>query len=366
MVLRAHCGLVGSFRDLDGGSGWQSVSSAVHLGAWKDFREALLLWPWIYRRSREEKFAVQWFRCAAAGAPFETAVAVYEEVSVALKAMASRRSMLDICIQADLERSLTERILSDMLVQTNLEPHDLVFIHQEACSLSFDVLEYQALRRMMDDGVPLERHHLFRHGLLESTVFHRPDRAAISFSKLIDIGGLEASNFELIYEQAFSHLDEALQIRLLKAWELTVSGEAQGRVLGLILTHLDPEESAHEYQLVLDKLESFSPNDETVWELSVAFLKRRGEYARLIELHRRWLMHLSGDRRHSAIRELARLESEFGDPVEGVELLLSLRNEDLFVEEFDWLYAQSSRVDLLQTFAKVLESLQSTQAEMLC
>ena len=91
----------------------------------------------------------------------------------------------------------------------------------------FDVLEYQALRRMMDDGVPLERHHLFRHGLLESTVFHRPDRAAISFSKLIDIGGLEASNFELIYEQAFSHLDEALQIRLLKAWELTVSGEAQ-------------------------------------------------------------------------------------------------------------------------------------------
>ena len=79
---------------------------------------------------------MQWFRCAAAGAPFETAVAVYEEVSVALKAMASRRSMLDICIQADLERSLTERILSDMLVQTNLEPHDLVFIHQEACSLS--------------------------------------------------------------------------------------------------------------------------------------------------------------------------------------------------------------------------------------
>ena len=77
-------------------------------------------------------------------------------------------------------------------------------------------------------------------------------------------------------------------------------------------------------------------------------------------------MHLSGDRRHSAIRELARLESEFGDLVEGVELLLSLRNEDLFVEEFDWLYAQSSRVDLLQTFAKVLESLQSTQAEMLC
>ena len=89
-----------------------------------------------------------------------------------------------------------------------------------------------------------------------------------------------------------------------------------------------------------------------MWELSVAFLKRRGEYARLIELHRRWLMHLSGDRRHSAIRELARLESEFGDPVEGVELLLSLRNEDLFVEEFDWLYAQSSRVDLFQTLQR--------------
>ncbi|MGB0648219.1 MAG: hypothetical protein ACPGQS_13630, partial [Bradymonadia bacterium] len=201
--------------------------------------------------------------------------------------------------------------------------------------------------------------------LLESTVFHRPDRAAISFSQLIELGGLEASSFELIYDQAFPHLDAASQLRLLEGWELAVSGEARGRVLSLILSHLDPEEDAQEYQVVLDKLEAFSIDDATVWELSVAFFKRRGEYGRLIELHRRWLMHLSGERRRSAIRELARLESEFGDPVEGVELLLSLENEELFVEEFEWIYAQSSRVDLLRTFAVVMESLQSIRVETL-